>query len=285
MTGPSHAEPTRQRVDGVGELGVAAGPPRRALRHLYQQGAARIRLPNSRFDACEAVLINTAGGLTGDDRLHWSIDAEAGAHTQLSTSAAEKVYRTHGPTARVSVELQVGAAATLEWLPQETILFEGSALQRTLEVRLAASASVLMVESIVLGRREMGEALRSARLTDHWRIHRDGRLLHAEALRLNDRVLADPEAAGTLDGRTAFATVLYCGPETAERLRQRAEAIRHLWGNLPDEAHPVAGGVSVLPSRLVVRIAARDGRSLRSRLITALASLSRSQNLPRVWEV
>ena len=119
-----------------------------SLAALDQQGSARIRFPNSGQGPLQAVLINTAGGLTGDDDIRWS--ATAGEHSRLvtSTAACEKLYRTHGPAARQSTRLTVENGARLDWLPQETIVFDGSSLQRHLEADVAADATALIVECV-----------------------------------------------------------------------------------------------------------------------------------------
>jgi hypothetical protein len=60
-------------------------------------------------------------------------------------------------------------------LPQETILFDGAKLSRTLSINLAEDAGLLAVEALVLGRRAFGERVRSGSLHDHWRVRRAGR--------------------------------------------------------------------------------------------------------------
>ena len=97
----------RQRIQAAGHVSakpLVAVPEPCALApsgidQLYQQGSARIRFPGSEPGALQAVLLNTAGGLTGDDNIHWTADAAAHAHLNVSTAACEKVYRTHGPAA------------------------------------------------------------------------------------------------------------------------------------------------------------------------------------------
>ncbi|MEI9891735.1 MAG: urease accessory protein UreD [Caulobacteraceae bacterium] len=125
--------PPLQRAVGAGRLRIRHdGGPR--LENLFQSGSAKIRFANSEDDAKEAVLINTAGGMTGGDRLSWDVDIAAGARCRVVTQACEKIYRSIGDAARVEVKLRVAAGAELEWLPQETILFEGSHLSRAFDI-------------------------------------------------------------------------------------------------------------------------------------------------------
>ncbi len=201
-----------QRARGVGGISTVERDGRTRLATLYQDGCAKIRLPNSHDNALEAVLINTAGGLTGGDDMSWSAQIAAGGRLVLTTQACERIYRSIGGAARVRTRLTVGAGAHLDWLPQETILFAGSRLDRGIEVDLGGGASLTAIEAILLGRDAMGEEARDAALRDHWRVRRNGRLLHAEANRL-DGTGAERDALSLLAGRRALATVLNVAPD------------------------------------------------------------------------
>ncbi len=143
--------PVLQRARGTGRIEVAAETGRTRLRRLYQDGCAKILLPVDRAArSLEAVAINTSGGLTGGDQMAWRATARAGASLTLTTQACEKVYRARDGHAAVSVGLDVGPGARIDWLPQETILFDGADLSRTLEADLAAGATLLVVEAVRL---------------------------------------------------------------------------------------------------------------------------------------
>lgn len=179
-----------QRAEGRGHLAAKLFDGRTRIRELYQEGAAKIRLPDT-FDASmEAVIINTAGGLTGGDRMDWSVDAGAGTHIDVTTQACEKIYKASAGIAEVATSITVGARARVDWLPQETILFDRAALFRRLDVDLDESAEFLAVEAVLLGRKAMGEAVVSGLFRDRWRIRRSGQLIHAEELRLSEGVAA-----------------------------------------------------------------------------------------------
>jgi len=154
-----------------------------------------------------AALVNTAGGLAGGDEVDVSVALDPGAAACISTPAAEKIYRSLGPGTRIGARLQVAAGARLEWIPQETILFEGSRLVRRIEVDLAPGAELMMAEMIVFGRHARGEALTQGSLLDAWRVRRAGALVWADGLELGEAMadrLASPfgfagaEAAATL---------------------------------------------------------------------------------------
>ena len=92
---------------------------------MHEAGSLRVRFPNSQSDgALDAVIVNTAGGMTGGDRFELGIDVGAGARLSVTTAAAEKIYRSLGPDTEVGIKLAIGDGAALVWLPQETILFD-----------------------------------------------------------------------------------------------------------------------------------------------------------------
>ncbi len=262
--------PRLQRAQGEGHISTQLLDGRTRLRALYQEGAAKIRLPHTHDASLQAVLINTAGGLCGGDDIRWTAEAAPGARLVLTTQACERVYRSTGDDARLTTRLTAAAGARLDWLPQETILYEGGRLYRTLEVDLAPDATFCAVEAVLLGREAMGEDARGARLADRWRIRRGGKLIHAEATRLS----ADPlerDALSLLDGASAFATVLYVGADAERKL----DPIRAL----------LAGhsGTSVVGERLVVRATAESGLALRRIIAPIVAALSSAGSLPRLW--
>src|SRR6218665_271998 len=131
------ALPRHQRARGTGRIATHVLDGRTRLTTLYQEGCAKIRLPHTHDPSLQAVLINTAGGLTGGDDVAWQVNAAPGARMVLTTQAWGRVYRSLGDDAKVRTRIEVGAGAHLDWLPQETILFEGARLDRSLEVDLA----------------------------------------------------------------------------------------------------------------------------------------------------
>ncbi|MGV3491022.1 MAG: urease accessory protein UreD, partial [Devosia sp.] len=245
---------------------------RTRLTTLFQEGCAKIRLPHTHDPSLQAVLINTAGGLTGGDDVTWQVGAAPGSRMVLTTQACERVYRSLGDDARVRTHIEVGSGAHLDWLPQETILFEGARLNRILEVDLAPDASFFAIEAILLGREAMGEAARGARLTDNWRIRRDGRLIHAEATRLGG---TDLERDGTslLAGANAFATLLYVGADAELKLDRVRNALTG------------QSGASVIGERLIIRAIAPSGLALRRIIAPIIADLSGAGALPHLWHL
>lgn len=266
-----------QRARGHGALTTVQRDGATRLARLYQDGCGKIRLPRTHSSALEAVLINTAGGLTGGDHMQWSAQVAAAGHMVLTTQACERIYRSIGGPAVVQTRLGVAPDAHLDWLPQETILFAGSQLDRRIEIELAEGASLTAVEAILLGRDAMGETAIDARLRDNWRVRRNGRLIHAEATLLGG-TLAERNGLSLLAGRRAFATLLHIAPD-AEQCARRLAHIRNL---LPED-HRIAASAN--GERLVIRALAQSGLALRRLIVPILAHLSGAGTLPRLWHL
>jgi urease accessory protein len=270
------AEPpvTLERVAGTGRVAVTASEGITRLETLYQEGAAKIRLPTRPAGrGAEAVLINTAGGLTGGDRMAWTAEAGPGATLTLTTPACEKNYRAASGHAEVAVSLAAGDSATLAWLPQETILFDRAALHRTLTLDLAETATALIVEPVILGRAAMGETVKVLDFRDRWRITRGGALIHAEDFRLGPDASGQIARPAVLGGRRAFATVLLLAPHAEDRL----DAVRSV---LRDQ-----GGASAWNGKLLARLSAETGQALRQTLVPLAELLIGEAALPRLWSI
>jgi urease accessory protein len=151
-----------QRSNGLARVGFARnGNGQTVLESLHQSGAAKVRFPKDYDEGrTQAVLINTAGGVTGGDRFDFVLSAGRGAEATVTSQACERIYRAaHGASARIATKIEVRAGGRFSWLPQETIVFDGGRLDRTLDIDLAGDATFLGVESFLLGRRAMGEKI------------------------------------------------------------------------------------------------------------------------------
>ena len=279
--------PARQRISAVGRVssklsGAETSTQKSVIDGLYQQGSARIRFPNTIPGALHAVLLNTAGGLTGDDHIVWQAQASANSHLCISTAACEKVYRSHGPAAIQNTKLKAFEGARLEWLPQESILFNGSNLKRSLNVELEKQTEALIVESLVFGRQAMDERVDNINVHDRWRIHQNGQLLHAEDLRLTLSPELDAQRQCILHQYSATSTLVFVTHQSREWLESQMSRILAL---APSDHCTLRFGVSVLPSRLVVRTLAKDSFSLRKFLIPCLQILNDGRPIPTVWKV
>ena len=278
----SDADARRAAAQALAPLRVRGGirarfHAARAASHitdLGESGGYRLRFPTTHAPHIEAVQINTGGGVAGGDRLAFSFAADAGADVVVATQAAERIYRTNGPAAEIDVRLSLATAARLDWLPQETILFSGARLKRRFDVDLAADARLLMLEAVTFGRIASGEVMADGGLNDSWRVRRDGRLIFADATRLDGpiaEVLARLAVAG---GDRAIALLLYVAPDAADRL----DSVRAVLADARSHC-----GASTWNGMLTVRFQGADGGSVRRDVIDVVQTLSR-RPLPRVWQ-
>lgn len=269
--------PAMQRARGVAHVGTKQRDGKTCIDTLFQEGCGKIRLPRTHSSALEAVFINTAGGITGGDHLRWGADIAPEGRLVITTQACERSYRSAGDTAHVEADISVGAGAHLDWLPQETILFEASKLDRRLNIRLDEGATLTAIEAVLLGRDAMGEEARDAQFADTWRIYRCNRLVHAEATRLTGDG-SERDGLSLLRGCRAFASILHVAT-SADKAEQLLGRIRAL--------HPAGGliAASANGERLVIRAMARTGLALRKLLVPTLIELTGAGSLPRLWHI
>ena len=263
-----------QRSRGRADVGLEVKGAGTGLARLYQSGSAKAMLPSTHGAVPEVVLLNTSGGLTGGDGLFYGLTLGPGAAAIATTQTAERAYATAGGSARVEVLLRLGAGAALDWLPQETILFDRSALTRRTLVDMAADARLLMLEMLVLGRTAMGERVRTLDLYDRREVRRGGRVVLVDPLRLGSDDLCGQSAI--LGEFRAIAALALVAPDAGTRLDAARQALAGLTG--------VEAGASAWDGKLTVRILARDGYDLR-RAVLAVLPMLRQGPLPRVWQI
>ncbi|WP_227272433.1 urease accessory protein UreD [Roseobacter weihaiensis] len=261
------------RAIGGAFVSSKCGAAGSAIDGLRQSGALKLLFPRSRR-AVEAVLINTAGGITGGDRFDIQAHAGAGSQLTLTTQAAERAYGAQiGQTGKIRARLRADKDSTLRWLPQETILYQDAALCRRLRADLAPSARFLMVEPVLFGRRAMGEDPTRLQFIDRIDVRRDGKPLYRDGTNLigNAATLLDRPAIG--GGARAMASLLWCAPEAGGKL----DVVRNIIGK--------SGGASMLCADVMVaRLLAEDGFMLRRSLLPLLDLLTET-SLPQSWRL
>jgi urease accessory protein len=254
-------------------LSVASDHGESRRRKVYEDGSLRVRFPNAANKrALDAVIVNTAGGMTGGDRFGIEVDVGAGAKLTVTTAAAEKVYRSLGADTEIATRLTVGDGSALAWLPQETILFDRVRLRRTIDIELAPNADLLLAEGVVFGRSAMGEAVRQGHFLDRWRLRVGGALVFAENLRLDGSVAQQLARRAVAANGVAVATVLkFPGRD------QAVAAVRRMEKDFVGEV-----GISAWNGLAVARLVAPDGAALHRDLISVLQALGNTP-LPRLW--
>lgn len=261
------------RVDGGVSARFASQDGMTRIQDLRERGGYRLLTPASHGPHAEAVQINTGGGIVGGDRLRFALTADAATDVVFSTQAAERIYRSNGPDAVIDIAIDVRADARLAWLPQDTLLYSGARLRRRFEIDIAPSGEMMLVEAVTFGRIASGEEMGVGMLHDIWRVRRDGRLLFADATRLDGdigRLLQRPAITG---GARAIALVLFSGAAAVDRLA----TVRSLLEDARSET-----GASAWNGLLVVRLMAAEPAPLRADVMAIAAALSR-RPMPRTW--
>ncbi len=278
-------------TEGIAEIRFTRRDGVTRLAHLYQRDPLRVLFPApAAGDPLVAVIVTTSGGLVAGDRLDIHVELAPGAAAHVTASAAEKVYRSTGRTTIIKQTLSVGPGAALEFLPPETILFDGARLRRETVVDLAPGSAFLGGDIVIFGRRARGERFASGFLREVWELRRDGEIVWGDALQLEDdigddvgRIIDDP--AG-FDGAAAFATMILSPPaEDARTLLETARAVQSLGATTGLRA-----GATAIAGLVIARWLAADAAVLR-RAYADLACHFRSaalglpDRLPRVWHV
>lgn len=239
--------------------------PLRVQKHLYAEGP----------QVCQHIIVHPPGGIAGGDRLDISASIGRDAWAQLTSPGAAKWYRAAGP-AYQKLDLQVAAGATLEWLPQETIVFSAAQAELTTTIDLQGDARLFYWDVVALGRPASGECFETGHFQAHLDIRRDGRLLWHERQRLvgGDGLLQSPIG---LDGQPVFGTLLVTGDIDSELL----DACRAV-------PNRVRGDLTQLPGLLVARCLAQEALHARAWMIELWkllrpALLGREAMAPRIW--
>jgi urease accessory protein len=266
--------PRMQRASGESRVVFAVRDGATRLTDLYQRDPCRVLFPDPEpGDPPQAVLVTTSGGIAGGDVLKMAIEVGPGGHAIVATQAAEKIYRAAlaSDPCTIDVTLDVGEGATLDWLPQETIVFEGSRLKRRTVADVGAGGSLLACEMVVLGRAASGERFTGGLLLDAWSVCRAGKLAWTDTLRVEGET---PTGAG-FGVANALATVIGVWDEPQARFETARELL--------ETADKVKAGVTLVNGVMVARLLG-EATEVRAAAIGFLTAF-RGQRLPRVWHI
>ena len=254
------------------------------LETLYHAQPLRVLFPlPPRGDIFQAAIACVSGGLVGGDRLASEITLRDGARALVIGQAAEKIYRSLGADCVIDNMLTVGEGAWLEWLPQETILFDAARLRRTTRVRLSKDARFMGGDIIVFGRKAHDEKLKTGLLQDAWEF-RDagGKLTWKDALHMDGDLEALLGETAAFDSAEAYGSLFYAGPDAAAHL----DAMR----GFAAAQDGFRIGATLLRDILITRFIGRDALALRNAFSQAWAILRERAGglppvLPRLWAI
>ena len=270
---------------GVAEIRFARSGGVSRLTHLYQRDPLRVLFPTpAAGDPPLAVLLTTSGGLVGGDRLDIDIRLAEDAAAHVTASAAEKVYRSTGPTTAVCQSLSVASGATLEFLPLETILFDGARLWRETTVELGPDAGFLGGDIVVFGRRARGERFTKGFLREVWQVRREGNLVWGDAVHLEDDIAQTIDHPACFDGAAAFATLILAPFGRDPRgFLDGARTLQSIGA-----AEGLRSGVTSIAGLVVARWLAADAAVLRAAYVDLAChfrreALALEPRLPGLW--
>jgi urease accessory protein len=272
---PMTAIPHRlQRASGECRVAFDLRDGQTRLGDLYQRDPCRVLFPAPELgEPPQAVLLTTSGGVTDGDSLKMAIEIGPGGAAVATTQAAEKIYRAAkgGGHCAVDVAVRVGEGASLDWLPQETIVFQGARLKRRTVAEVEPGGALLACEMVVLGRAASGERFVSGLLLDSWSVRRTGRLAWTDTLRIEGET---PNGAG-FGAANALATVI--GVWDAPQPHFEKARV------LLESAGEVRAGVTLVNGVMVARLFG-EATAVRGATIRFLTDF-RGRRLPRVWHV
>lgn len=232
-----------------------------------------------RDGTCHVYLLHPPGGVAGGDRLSLRCRLDAGARVVLTTPAATKFYRSEHNVSMQSACFEIGADAVCEYLPQETILFDGTDARLDTRISLAAGATYVGWDFLCLGRPAAGEGFDTGRFTQRIEITQDGRPIWFERVALSG---GSPllGAAFALAGQPSWGTMVYAGAAVEDA----AERVRAAIGAEGDGIFSVSQVDQVVVCRyLGTRVA--DGKALFARAWDVLraACQGKAAHQPRIW--
>lgn len=277
-------EPTRPQTCGVAGMSFDVADGATRLAGLYNHEPLKVMFPKPTpgENIC-GVISSSAGGLLGGDRYDIEVTVDEGAEALVMPQAAEKVYRTPDAEAVVSVELNVKENGWLEWLPQETILFDEARLRRKTALDVLDGGKALAGEMMVFGRIASGEVFGEGLAREVWEIRRNGRIVWADALHLDKDIPTIMGHPAGFDGAVASATAVYVADDAYEYLDSAREF-------LGDDTEQVKTSATVLGDVLVMRWVGWDTLAMRNRFGAFWGAFRAKvkglpEKLPRLWSV
>jgi urease accessory protein len=266
--------PAAQRAKGALKLAFKRVGAATRIATLYQAGCLKTLLPRPEAQGtCDAVTINISGGIAGGDILSTSVTLQENTRVTLSSQAAERVYRALAEPAAVTTNLKLHEGAVLEYLPQETILFDRFGLTRSLTIDMHETASFLGVETLVFGRRAMGEIPATGYLHDSIVLRRNGIRILQDMTRLDGDIGEKLSRTAVANGATAMATIILATPDAPAKLENLRAALRN--------AH---SGATAFENIVLIRILGAENAILRKHVISALKICRNGRPMPKAWQ-
>ena len=269
------------------ELGFVFEDNRTIMKHRKHCGPVRVQkmLWPEKTGVCHAIIVHPPAGIAGGDHLTFAIDVTKNAHALVTTPGAGKWYKTNHKPAFQHIQIQVAEQAIFEWLPQETMLFNGANAHSDTQIDLAESASFIGWDMLVLGRQARNEHFTQGTYRNRFQLWRDQQLLVADSLYFvgNDRWLSSVLGMNNCQVMASLWAVPPLLQRSEAILNQQIELIRELIVRMQ---LPVT--LSLLNDVIVARYLGNDVRQCHDAMAAIRAKLRRDwfeldEEFPRIW--
>ncbi|NOT13262.1 MAG: urease accessory protein UreD [Methylococcaceae bacterium] len=257
------------------QLGFAQSRDKTLLVKRQHYGPLTVQRPfYPEGGVCHVYILHPPGGIVAGDNLCIKLKADPKSHALITTPAAGKFYRSSGAQATQLITMQVENDATLEWLPQDTIIYQGAQLRTINRIDLAKDARFIGWEILSLGRPASAESFNTGQADVSWQIYKQDKAVFLERLLLDAKAF---HARWGLQGHSACGTLFACPAS-----QQTLSAIQQFIGDR------VGYGVTRIDDLLVCR--GMDSRSDRLRTFFEQAwaivrpdTARRQLCVPRIW--
>jgi urease accessory protein len=287
MTSDIAATHTPNRWHGKLNLIYAHSQGATQLIHTHHQAPLKVQRPfyPEGKEICHSVILHTAGGVVGGDKLSCNFQLQPNSQVLITTAAASKIYRSNGRLATQNIDIKINSGATLEWLPQESIVFDGAIYRQDTRIDLAENSNFIGWEITRFGRSARGEKFLQGNWRSNTEIWQQGKPLWIDRQILPGckKIFHSPHA---LNGQPVMGTFVYIGqavsPEFIEKIRNLEET-RYI-------ASLHCFGVTRLEHGFLCRYRGSSTSEVRN-WFTAVwqllrqSLLGRSDCIPRVWQI
>tara|TARA_B100001057_G_scaffold482066_1_gene556879 strand:- start:997 stop:1962 length:966 start_codon:yes stop_codon:yes gene_type:complete len=239
-----------------------------------EQGNLKARLIKSYTQNDELIIINTAGGLTSGDLNFNSIKISNDVSIIITTQSMEKIYKCKNLHSHSYTNIEVGVNSSVSWMPLETIFFNGGKYRRRINIDLKYGSNFLGIETIIFGRKAMGEIVNKGELDDGWQIHKNGQLLYSDFNRITGNINKKISKPFISKGNNIFCNIVYTG----KKIRLYEKKILLHFNKLNYFL-----GVSVVNGVLLLKMLSKDITEIRSFLDDLIKIFDENFNLPRIW--
>ena len=250
------------------------------LRRSYAQAPLKIQRPfYPEPNICHIVILHSAGGMVGGDRLSYKIDLAPTSQALITTAAAAKIYRSNGAVAQQQIQINLGANAYLEWLSQDTIIFNEAQYQQNFRVNLAAGATFCAWDIVRLGRSARQETFTQGSWQNALEVWQEGKPLWIDRQKITGDQWQSLQASA---GQPLLGVLVWLGGRVDAEVVAQARALA--------PQSEIGWGVTAVAGGLVCRYRGSDRQAVQKWFIAVWDLLrqryrDRSACLPRVWQL